>query len=71
MSNKQRIQQLEKRRDSGQLQNTRPQIVEIWGTREDGTRYLIETWKQLVNADKAGHLDNCPQWQAFTDTDKE
>lgn len=69
-TNKQRIAQLEKRRDSGQLQSTSPQIVEIWGTREGGTKYLIETWKQLVNADKAGHLDNCPQWQVFTDKDE-
>ena len=55
---KSRIAKLEK-------QNNTPQFVEIWGTREDNTRYLIETWKQLVEADRAGHLAHCPQWQRF------
>lgn len=63
MTLKNRLQQLEKRRNE-QPYNT-PQIVEIWGTREDGITYLIETWKQLMEADASGHLNNYPQWQKF------
>jgi hypothetical protein len=46
MSMKTRLAQLEKRRDEQPFKP--PQKVEVWGTREDGTRYLLDTWGALV-----------------------
>lgn len=48
MTIKQRLQQLEKRRDA--IHNT-PEVIEIWGTREDGSTYVIDTWKKFIEAD--------------------
>jgi len=59
-SHKTRVQKLEQ-----QTNEQPPESVEIYGTRPDGTRYLIETWKQLTEADQAGELANCEQWQRF------
>lgn len=42
MTIKNRIEKLEKHSDEQPLQ--RPEIIEVWEVREDGTRYLVETW---------------------------
>lgn len=57
-----RLAQLEKRRNERPYNP--PQVIEVYGMREDGTRYLIETWKQFVDADKAGQLEPV-SWQRF------
>ncbi len=48
MTIKNRIAQLEKQSNE---RGNRPQVVEIYGTREDGTTYRIETWREFTEAD--------------------
>lgn len=60
MSIKHRLAQLEKRRNEQPFEP--PKIIEVWGTREDGTRYLIETWRQLIEAET---IEPAEAWQEF------
>ena len=60
MSIKNRLAQLEKQR-AAQPQN-KISIIEIVGTRPDGSQYAIETWKQLVEADE---IEPREVWKRF------
>ena len=53
-----RLTQLEKR--ANEQPYNPPQIVEIWGTREDGTTYLIDTWRGLMEAETLSNSDGSP-----------
>jgi hypothetical protein len=46
MNHKNRLTKLEQR--ANEQPYSRPRVVEVWGTREDGTHYLIDTWRAFV-----------------------
>lgn len=63
MTTNQRLKQLEKRSNERTFKT--PQIIEIYGTREDGTKYLIETWKQFIEAE---NILPSEQWVKFVNS---
>lgn len=52
MTLKNRLQKLEKRRD--EQPHNPPKIIETWGTRADGTRYLLD---RLVRDESGKYIE--------------